>query len=70
MANCWKFNAKDRLTFANIRLQLENLLESEIEYLQVDLNTCVEMNTLQINSYSNIETPKGILERYVRSMWR
>lgn len=70
MANCWKFNPKDRLTFANIRLQLENLLESEIEYLQVDLNTCVEMNTLQINSYSNIETPKGILERYVRSMWR
>lgn len=70
MLNCWKVNPKDRPTFTEIKNAIENFLENETEYLQIDINTCIEMNTLQINTYKNVHPQKTLFERYVKPIWR
>lgn len=69
MLNCWKANPKDRPTFTEIRKEIETLLESETEYLQIDLTTSVEMNTFQCNRYKNLEHRKTLFQRYVKPIW-
>lgn len=69
MLNCWKANPKERPTFTQIRTILENLLESEMEYLQVDINMRADVNASLI-SYKNIETQRNLFDRYVKPVWR
>ncbi|XP_022914969.2 tyrosine-protein kinase receptor torso [Onthophagus taurus] len=68
MSSCWRMSPKDRPTFTEIRHSIEALMEDEMEYLHIDLNTCIDINNTHSSNAKDFTIPK-LVDRYVKPRW-